>query len=308
MAHVVSVNISSKKGTIKTPVEAITLNETGILGDAHAGAWHRQVSLMSTETIERFAHKAGRTMQYGEFAENITTKGIDLSKVRILDQLIIGDAVLEVTQIGKECHGSSCAIYREVGNCVMPKEGIFCRVVQPGKIQTGNELEHKHQSLKAHVITVSDRAYSGEYSDRSGPRIQQLLHDFFTHHPWRINITDCCVPDEPEDLISAFSYAVNQKADIIITSGGTGLSPRDITPNTIAPLLDYEIPGIMENIRALYGSKFPNALLSRSIAGVKNSSLVYCLPGSVKAVNEYMCEIVKNLEHSLYMRRAMKIH
>ena len=128
---VISVNISEKKGTIKHPVGSIELNEMGVLGDAHAGPWGRQVSLLAKESIEMFAKDAGRQIQNGEFAENITTDGLVLHHTKPLDRFRIGGTELEVTQIGKKCHGDNCAIFREVGNCVMPKEGIFCRVIKP---------------------------------------------------------------------------------------------------------------------------------------------------------------------------------
>ena len=138
---VVSVNISEKKGVIKSPVQKITLNETGIKDDAHAGDWHRQVSLLADESINRFKDVSGREIGYGEFAENITTKGLVLYKMKPGDILKIGkDAVMEVTQIGKECHGTGCAIYTAVGKCVMPKEGIFCKVIKNGNISADDEI------------------------------------------------------------------------------------------------------------------------------------------------------------------------
>ena len=113
---VLSVNISEKKGTIKTPREQIELNEQGVVQDAHAGDWHRQVSLLADESIRRFETKLGRTIDYGEFAENITTKGIVLYETTPGDRLLIGETVLEVTQIGKKCHGDNCQIFQLVGN------------------------------------------------------------------------------------------------------------------------------------------------------------------------------------------------
>ncbi|MCO5264140.1 MAG: MOSC domain-containing protein, partial [Lentimicrobium sp.] len=140
--NIKSVNISEKKGTIKVPVKHIALTLNGVEGDAHAGKWHRQVSLLGTESFRKFEKVAGRPLKYGEFAENITTEGIILYETHPLDRFTIGDAVLEVTQIGKKCHGDSCAIYREVGNCVMPKEGIFCRVLKPGTVKAGDEMTY----------------------------------------------------------------------------------------------------------------------------------------------------------------------
>jgi len=139
---VLSVNISEKKGTIKTPREQIELNEQGVLNDAHAGDWHRQVSLLADESIRSFEAKLGRRIEFGEFAENITTQGIILYKTKPGDQLLIGDTVLEVTQIGKKCHGDNCQIFQLVGNCVMPKEGIFAKVIKQGLIKPGDKVTY----------------------------------------------------------------------------------------------------------------------------------------------------------------------
>jgi MOSC domain-containing protein YiiM len=139
---VVSVNISTAKGTIKTPVAFITLNSKGVEGDAHAGEWHRQVSLLARESIDKWSHQAGREVGWGKFAENITTQGIILYHAKPGDRLLIGATELEVTQIGKKCHGTGCTIFKEVGNCVMPKEGIFARVLRAGSIRAGDEIKY----------------------------------------------------------------------------------------------------------------------------------------------------------------------
>ena len=137
---VISVNISEKKGTIKIPVSEIELDNLGVKNDAHAGKWHRQVSLLGRESVDKFKPVLGREILNGEFAENITTQGILLYETKPLDRLIIGDVEVEVTQIGKECHGTSCAIFREVGKCVMPQEGIFTIVLEEGFIYPGDEI------------------------------------------------------------------------------------------------------------------------------------------------------------------------
>ena len=136
---VVAVSISSSKGERKTPVATVTLQaEHGIVGDAHAGSWHRQVSLLAFESIAKM-RAFGLNVGSGAFAENITTAGVDLVSLPIGTRLIIGTAILEVTQIGKECH-NRCAIYEQAGDCVMPKEGIFAKVVVGGIIRPGDAL------------------------------------------------------------------------------------------------------------------------------------------------------------------------
>lgn len=140
MAEVLAVCISEKKGERKKPVEAVELRENhGIVGDAHAGDWHRQVSLLAQESIDKM-RALGLDVNAGDFAENITTKGIELVSLPIGSRLRIGETLLEVTQIGKECH-TRCAIYYQAGDCVMPKEGIFARVITGGTIRPGDGIE-----------------------------------------------------------------------------------------------------------------------------------------------------------------------
>ena len=305
---VTSVNISVEKGTTKQPVPEATLTMKGIVEDAHAGAWHRQVSLLAAEHIEQFARQLGRTVAPGEFAENITTRGIDLAKVAILDKICLGSAVLEVTQIGKTCHGDGCAIFREVGKCVMPKEGVFARVVKEGQVRAGDPVSLRPRPLTLSVITLSDRASRGEYADRSGPRVEALWEEHFQQTRWHCEVTRQVLPDDPQQLEQALLGARDTPIDVVITTGGTGVGPRDFTPDVVRKLADKEIPGIMEYIRVHYGQKKPNALLSRSVAAVMGTTLVYALPGSVKAVNEYMAEILKSVEHLILMLHQVDAH
>lgn len=303
---VVSVNISEKKGTIKMPVPAIELTDIGVKGDAHSGKWHRQVSLLGTESFEKFEGQAGRKLAYGEFAENITTSGIILYQTRPLDRFIIGDTELEVTQIGKHCHGDGCAIYREVGNCVMPKEGIFCRVLKYGTVRAGDKVMYLPRIFRIRVITLSDRASAGEYPDKSGPAAVNILTDFFNSQQWKTEIDRIVIPDDAIELKQVMSDL--DGIDLVFTTGGTGIGPRDITVDVIEPLLHKKIPGIMELIRVKYGAEKPAALLSRGVAGIIGKTLVYTLPGSVKAVEEYLTEINKTLKHSIYMLHGLDLH
>lgn len=142
MAKVVAVCISEKKGERKTPVDSVELRENhGIVDDAHAGDWHRQVSLLASESIDKMK-ALGLDVDSGDFAENITTIGIELVTLPVGTHLHIGETLLEVTQIGKECH-TRCAIFYQAGDCVMPKEGIFARVITGGVIRPGDEIRQK---------------------------------------------------------------------------------------------------------------------------------------------------------------------
>ena len=141
MANVVSVNISGKKGEQKHPVPEIHLKlRHGIVGDAHAGDWHRQISLLAEESIDSMRAACPVPLGSGMFAENINTRGIDLKNLPVGTRLRMGETELEVTQIGKECH-SDCAIKRAAGKCVMPTEGIFAVVVKEGIVRAGDEIE-----------------------------------------------------------------------------------------------------------------------------------------------------------------------
>lgn len=141
MAKVVSVNISEKKGTFKHPVaEAALRIDHGIERDAHAGNWHRQVSLLAQESIDKMKAKGAGALTPGMFAENITTEGIELFTLPVGTRLRIGACLAEVTQIGKECH-QHCEIYRKVGSCVMPLEGIFVKVLEEGCVRPGDAIE-----------------------------------------------------------------------------------------------------------------------------------------------------------------------
>jgi len=306
--RVVSVNISTEKGTPKRPVPEIAIDERGVLADAHHGQGFRHVSMIALESIERFAATVGRQFTPGEFAENITTQGLDLRRVAVLDTFRIGPVELEVTQIGKECHGGDCAIFRAIGRCVMPKEGIFCRAIAGGTVRPGDSVAHATRALCCRIITVSDRASRGEYEDRSGPRAEALLAQYLQDRRWRAEIETSVVPDEAEAIRAELTAARDAGVDVIITTGGTGIGPRDVTPDVAASVADRIIPGIMEHIRVKFGSEKPNALLSRSIAGVVGRGLIYTLPGSQRAVEEYMGEILKTLEHSIFMMRGLDVH
>ncbi len=303
-----SVNISEKKGTVKKATGRIELTHHGVKGDAHAGPWNRQVSLLGTESIRKFEARANRRIEPGDFAENLTTTGMNLWEVQPLDRFTSGEIELEVTQIGKECHGTGCSIFNEVGDCVMPKEGIFCRVLSPGFLEAGMTLEYHSRQYRIVIITLSDRAAAGEYEDRSGPRIREMLKAFFESRQIPCTIEHHLIADDPHRLESLLHKAKEELDDIVITTGGTGIGPRDFTPDVVRGQLDKEIPGIMESIRAKYGAGKPAVWLSRSVAGVMGKSLVFALPGSVRAVSEYMSEITGSLMHMIHMLHGLDLH
>ena len=180
MGKILGICISEKRGTEKHEIpEANLVKDWGIEGDAHGGKWHRQVSLLSFEKIEDFRAK-GAEVDFGAFGENLIVEGYDLRALPVGTRFQIGDAVLELTQIGKECH-SHCQIYKRMGDCIMPREGVFTEVVKPGHIKIGDEITmippKKDRPFTAAVITLSDKGAAGEREDKSGPKIVEMIKE-----------------------------------------------------------------------------------------------------------------------------------
>jgi MOSC domain-containing protein YiiM len=145
MAKIVSVNISEQKGTVKHPVAAGELRRNlGIVGDAHAGDWHRQISLLAQESIDKMTAMGVSGLSPGKFAENITTQGLELYTLPVGTRLCLGECEVEVTQIGKECH-HHCEIFRQIGTCIMPVEGIFVKVITEGAVKAGDTVSRLAQ-------------------------------------------------------------------------------------------------------------------------------------------------------------------
>ncbi len=303
--EVVGLHLSPEKGTIKQPVPTVEITPLGLAGDAHAGRWHRQVSILDADAVAAFTTAKGTTVAPGEFAENILVSGVDISRAAPLDRLTVGPVELEVTQIGKECHGPGCSVAQRIGTCLMPHEGIFARVVTPGRVHVGDPVTLIERPLTIHVVALSDRAAAGEYEDRSGAQIAEMVRAHFAPTRWHLVVERTVLPDEPEQLRALLTGDKRSLTDVVITTGGTGIGPRDITPDVVRALADCEIPGIMEHIRLTYGAKNPAALLSRSVAAVIDNTLVFALPGSVRAAEEYCTEILKVLEHAILMRHGL---
>lgn len=296
--RVVAVCISERKGTQKTEVPSIKLvPEWGIEGDAHAGKWHRQVSLLALEKIEAFREK-GADVDFGAFGENIIVEGFDLRKLPVGTRFRIGDALLELTQIGKECH-THCAIYHQVGDCIMPREGVFTIVLEGGEVKAGDTVEmieaDPSRPFTAAWITLSDKGAAGEREDKSGPLIGEILKE----NGYNV-VEGVLIPDEPEMLKRQLMRLADQRqVNVIFTTGGTGFSQRDRTPEATEEVCDRMTPGISEAIRVYSMTKTPTAMLSRAVAGMRNETLIINLPGSPKAVRECLEFLMHPLEHGL---------
>lgn len=295
--EVLAVCISEKKGTEKKEVEKIILKEDwGIEGDAHAGKWHRQVSLLAFEKIDAF-RKKGAEVDFGAFGENIIVGGVDLRSLPVGTVLEIGEARLRVTQIGKECH-SHCNIYKKMGDCIMPREGIFAEVLKGGVVQKGESIkviEKEEGPYRVGIITVSDRASKGEYEDKSGLVIKELVEAA------GMEVVDyIIVPDEKSQIAKKLLHFSDQRqVDLVFTTGGTGFSKRDVTPEATKQVVEREVPGIGEALRAYSLTITPKAMLSRQTAGIRGNTLIINLPGSPKACKENIEYILTPLKHGL---------
>ena len=283
---VVSVNLSAKKTVRKTPGTHGTLVlDRGFEGDAHAGDWHRQVSLLAEESIHTMVEK-GLDVGAGDFAENITTRGIDLMALPVGSVLKIGEAVvLEISQIGKVCH-TKCAIYYQAGDCVMPREGLFAVVRQPGEVKTGDVVEvvslgdgtcdrtpesavrefaeerAKEEALKQRAAELGlepsptpDREgfffmsalrigllTTSDTRTREQDTAGAALHVLCEERGWEVAVYHL-VPDDPERISEMLVGMADLDAcDIVLTAGGTGLGPRDSTPEATARSLRKDRP------------------------------------------------------------------
>ena len=298
MAEVTAVCISERKGTRKHTVPFIEVKKDhGIVGDAHAGNWHRQISLLADESVDTMRGK-GVELQPGDFAENILTRGLELNTLPVGTVLRVGETRLQVTQIGKECH-NDCVIKQQTGECIMPREGVFARVLKGGEIHVGDEVTLlpplEDPPLRAAVITLSDKGSRGEREDKSGPLIVEML----TAAGYVVEET-MLLPDEAKALkAQLIRLADGRQVNLILTTGGTGFSPRDITPEATYAVADRNAPGIAEAMRYHSLSITPRGMLSRAASVLRGKTLIVNLPGSPKAVKENLEYILPSLGHGV---------
>ena len=321
-----AVCVSESKGVGKTPVsEAVFTPEHGIEGDAHAGTWHRQISLLSGDKVDEF-NQSGAGVKDGDFGENLVVRGIDFRSLPVGSILTVSspvkgggdniaelcggrrkepgrEVIMEMTQIGKACH-NGCAIKQRMGVCIMPVEGVFARVIKGGTVRPGDVMTvtqpDPDRPFTAAVITVSDRSAAGIREDLSGPAAADML----TQAGYQV-LETIIVPDEQDRISWELKRLADQRQiSLVVTSGGTGFSLRDRTPEATLEVADRVAPGIAEAIRAKSLAITDRAMLSRGVSVIRNQTLIVNLPGSPKAVKESLGFILGALEHGLGILRG----
>ena len=305
MGKIEAICVSEKKGERKTPVESVSVRaDFGIVSDAHGGSWHRQISLLAAEDIATVREKLP-DIKPGDFAENIIVSGVDLAAMGLGSRLRIGkDVQLSITQLGKVCH-TPCQIYHQTGDCIMPRLGLFARVTEGGEIHVGDEAEVIEiilpETYQAVVLTISDRCSRGEADDTAGPAVAELLKASLPAHIYATEI----IPDEQQEISDRMKhYCDGHSIDLVVAVGGTGFSPRDVTPEAARAVIERATPGLDEAMRFASLAKTPRAILSRSVSGICGQTLIVTLPGSLRASTENIDSVIGALGHGLAKLRG----
>lgn len=301
------VCVAERKGIPKQAVPSARLRDGhGIENDAHAGPWHRQISILDAADIDTMRAR-GLNLRPGAFGENLVLEGLPLEHLGIGTRLTVGDCELEITQIGKLCH-QRCAIYYRAGDCIMPRAGLFARVVRGGEVHPGDTVRITRlvprERLQASVLTVSDRASAGIMPDTAGPAVADLLATRLDAHIAQTAI----VPDEVSEIVAALRGMLERNVDLIVTVGGTGCAPRDVTPEATRAVITREVPGLAEAMRQHSARHVPYALLQRGICGIAETTLIINVPGNPKAAVENLEVILHVLRHARRLLRGNTEH
>ncbi len=307
MGCIDAICTSPEKGVRKTAVSSVQfVSGHGIEGDAHAGPWHRQVSLLATESIEETRRRLP-DIAAGDFAENMAISGIEQDSLGLGSRLRLGAEVeLRITQIGKVCH-KPCRIQYLTGDCIMPRSGIFARVETGGSISVGDSVELvqvvPRQHFQVAVLTISDRCSQGQATDTAGPAVVRRIGEAMEAHVYAAEI----LPDEVEQIADRLTHYCNgHSIDMILTVGGTGFSPRDVTPEATRAVVERLTPGLDEAMRTASLVKTSRAMLSRACSGIRATTLIVNLPGSERAALENLEAILPALPHGLAKLRGDK--
>lgn len=304
--EILALCTSERKGERKRPHTSAQFTAgSGIAGDAHAGSCHRQVSLLAETDVAGMRRKGLPGLKAGDFAENVIIAGLAFDDLGLGSRLRLGGSVeLEISQIGKVCH-ARCAIYHQTGDCIMPRLGLFAKVLSDGTVSTGDSVTVTRHVPRAawqvFVLTVSDRCSRGEAVDTAGPAVARLLESALSAHIYKHEI----VPDEQQQIAERLRHHCDgHSVDLAIAVGGTGFAPRDVTPEAVASIIQRPTPGLDEAMRRASLEKTPHAMLSRATSGILNQTLVLSLPGSERAAVENLQAILPALGHGLAKLRG----
>ena len=262
------------------------------------------MSLLAGEDVQAVRSKLP-DIASGDFAENIILSGVDLATLGLGSRLRLGSqAELTISQVGKVCH-SHCRIYDMTGDCIMPRLGLFARVLSGGEIFVGDDVEVlkviPRETFQAVVLTISDRCSRGVAEDTAGPAVAKKLQESLGAHIYAAEV----LPDEcPEISERLKHYCDGHTIDLVVTVGGTGFSPRDVTPEATQEVIDRPTPGLDEAMRAGSLAITPHAMLSRAASGICGSTLIVNLPGSLQGACENLEAILPALGHGLKKLRG----
>ncbi len=302
MTTVEHICMSDRPG-LKQPQQTVAFSTgIGVEEDWHAGVGHRQVSLLAREDILALAKGQWRP---GTFSENIVTHGLDLADLGVGSRLRLGnEVVLKISQTGKHFHQPD-HVERISGEFLMAHAGVFATVECGGEVSSGAAIEVleaiPRSATQAVVITVSDRCHRGETIDTAGPAVAELLQNELQAHIQHTEV----VPDDRSAIIEALKrYCDQHSVDLLVTAGGTGPAPRDITPEATREVVERPTPGFDEAMRYASLAKTPTAILSRGTSGIRGATFIVNLPGSERGAVENMEAIIKALPHGIKKLRG----
>ena len=296
---IVAVCSAAKKGPKQQVERGVLVAGHGMEGDIHAGTWHRQLSLLSEAHIEDMRQRGELELPPGTFGENLICQDFNVNALEVGRRVRVGRrAVVQITQRGKECH-TPCQIFHRVGQCIMPTLGLFARVRRGGEVEPGSEVttDEALDQQRYAVLTLSDRGSAGDRKDTAGDTVCELLDRGLEHGRLleRVMLPD----DRPSIEHELKRLCDDEITDLVVTTGGTGLSPRDVTPEATLAVVDRQIPGMAEAMRAAGLAITPRAMLSRAVCGMRGQSIIINLSGSPKAVREQLEVLLPVLPHAL---------
>jgi len=295
MGKIKSIYTGSRKGKLKKRVSQVSLKKNyGIIGDAHAGAGKRQISLLAEESIARLRGRDEK-IGIGNLMENLRTTGIELTSLLVGTKLEVGRTVLlEISEIGK--HSSKpIKVFAMPEGCLLPLNGVFAKVLKGGTIREEDKIEIVADTLTCGILIISDRSSRGERPDKTGPLVKECLKELKIT-PVRYGI----IPDEKEYISLVLVTWVDQGGvDLILTSGGTGFFSRDVTPEATRRILDKDAGGLSELMRTEGAKSTKRAYLSRGVAGIRKKTLIINLPGNPQGARESLKIVSPILSHGI---------